>query len=368
MLIKKGLAALVVLALGALACRQLSVLGFGSTPTAEVLPTSTEAAPPTATRSIEAATAVPAAQPTIESEHTPVISSVELRPEASGSDMIVYQDISFSDAKGDVNFANYKLVSATTENLSIQDGSVDIPAEEQRNGAKLTATWNCGSNSYEATLSVSLSDKAGNKSEPYEYTIVCGAGKVEAGFPDQFDDNRNGWGLGDAVSIKDGLLQFRNIPEDKIYRVWCDACRVTPEQNAVSVESTWENSPVASLGLMIDDDTCTPNYLVFLISTNGYYSIQQSVRDEAGNWSHWRPYIDWTKSSLIRRSQNIKNTITTTYAFGDELTVTFFLNGTSVTRVRVYGYNGSKECRPGLVADGGLKADFDNFSISNSSP
>jgi hypothetical protein len=191
---------------------------------------------------------------------------------------------------------------------------------------------------------------------------------VEAGFPDQFDDNRNGWGLGDAVSIKDGLLQFRNIPEDKIYRVWCDACRVTPEQNAVSVESTWENSPVASLGLMIDDDTCTPNYLVFLISTNGYYSIQQSVRDEAGNWSHWRPYIDWTKSSLIRRSQNIKNTITTTYAFGDELTVTFFLNGTSVTRVRVYGYNGSKECRPGLVADGGLKADFDNFSISNSSP
>ena len=136
----------------------------------------------------------------------------------------------------------------------------------------------------------------------------------------------------------------------------------------MSVEATWLNTPNASLGLLIDDDTCTPDGLVFIITPVGYYRILQAVRDSSGQWSHWRPFVEWTKSGLIHKASNATNVMSITYEFGDELHVTFSLNGTRVTRVRVYGYNGSKECRPGVYADGGLDANFDNFSISNSNP
>ena len=214
-----------------------------------------------------------------------------------------------------------------------------------------------------------LYDKAGNKSVPYEYTIGCNQeAALESSFPDPFDDNRNGWGLDDEVSIKDGILRFRNIPENLSRWVWCDTCSVTPDQNTVSVEASWSNTENASLGLLIDDDTCSPDGLVFIIGPFGYYSILQAVRDEAGEWRHWRPFVDWTKSSLVRKAQNATNVISVFYEFGDELHVTFSLNGSRVTRVRVYGYNGSKECRPGLYASSGLEANFDNFSIFNSNP
>ena len=366
---KKGFVCMVVLAIFTLSCQAIMAVQATPTPAAELAPIPTDTQAPTATRLSEPTTAVAQVSPSAEIDHTPVIKSVGLRPETSGGKMTVYQEIFFKDTNADVYYADYELISATTGNLSIKDGEVKVPAQEQRSGGKLTGVWNCGSERYEATLSVRLYDKAGNKSVPYEYTIACNQGAaLGSSFPDPFDDNRNGWGLDKEASIKDGILQFRNIPENLSRWIWCDACSVTPDQNTVSVEASWSNTKDSSLGLLIDDDTCSPDGLVFIIGPPGYYSILQAVRDEAGEWRHWRPFVDWTKSSLVRKAQNATNVISIFYEFGDELHVTFSLNGSRVTRVRVYGYNGSKECRPGLYADGGLEANFDNFSISKSIP
>jgi hypothetical protein len=138
---------------------------------------------------------------------------------------------------------------------------------------------------------------------------------------------------------------------------------VTPEQDSLSVEGSWANSADSSLGLLIDDKVCTPDGLAFLIGPHGYYTIIQAVRDDAGNWSHWRPFIDWTKSEKIRKAQNQPNLISAVYEFGDNLHVTLSVNGTYIIRVEVFGYNGAKECRPGLFGDAGLDSNFDNFSI-----
>ena len=366
---KKVVVCIAILALCTLSCQAILAVQATLTPTVELAPIPTDTSALTATRVSKTATSITLVTPPPASFHTPVIKSVGLRPETSGGKMTVFQDIFFKDTNADVYYVDYELKSATTGDLSIKDGEVKTPTQEQRNGGKFTGIWNCGSERYEATLTVRLYDKAGNKSAPYEYTITCNQNAtVESSFPDPFDDNRNGWELDEEISIKDGILRFRNIPEALSRWIWCDACSVTPDQNTVSVEAFWSNTQNSSLGLLIDDDTCAPDGLVFIIGPSGYYSILQAVRDESGKWKHWRPFVDWTKSSLIHKAQNAKNVISALYEFGDELHVTFSLNGSHVTRVRVYGYNGTKECRPGLYAGGRLEANFDNFSITKPNP
>jgi hypothetical protein len=189
-------------------------------------------------------------------------------------------------------------------------------------------------------------------------------GDVPGGFPDPFDDNRNGWNVSDNYYIQDGALHFRGTTTGKSHRMYCKNCVVTPEQSSVSVEASWSNIANKSLGLLVDSNTCTPDGLIFIIGPHGYYRVSQAVRDASGEWSHWRPFIDWTKSSKIRTAQDQPNLLTAEYEFGDEgLHVTFYINGSYVTRVEVFGYNGTKQCRPGLYSDSNLEANFDNFSI-----
>ena len=73
--------------------------------------------------------------------------------------------------------------------------------------------------------------------------------------------------------------------------------------------------------------------------------------------------MEWKESSRIRPATNSVNIISAQYEFGEELRVSLFIDDQYITRVRVYGYNGSGECSPGLYADGGLEANFDNFDI-----
>jgi len=321
------------------------------------------AQPPTATPTKEApATPTPTTQQSV----APVIDSVDLEEQSSGGDMTVYQIIHFHDADGDVNYVDYEIVSATVDDVSVSGGSVDVPPGNQKRGHSVTGTWDCGSGSYEVTLQAILRDKAGNQSEPVEYTIICGRGAITGGvFPDTFDDNGNGWGLDNYFSIEGGVMKARNIPTDQSRWLWCDACQVTADRSHVSLDGSWADRRDASLGLLIDSGSCNPDGLVFLIGPHGYYSIFQAVRDDDGEWRHWRPYVDWVRSSLIRTGQNTANEISADYEFTDELRVSLYINGTYVTRVRVYGYNGSEACMPGLYVDGGLEADFDNFNISD---
>jgi hypothetical protein len=364
MCIRKLLAWITVLVLASLACQATSTIVNPTEPE----PTSTPIPPPTNTAVVVEPTATqpppPTESPTPDRGSAPVIRSVDLRTETSGNEMTVYQDISFQDADGDANKLNYDLLSATTEGLVVEDGAINVSPQEQKIRARITGTWNCGDGNYEARLRITLVDKKGNQSEASEYTIVCGLGDVQGGFPDPFDDNRNTWGVSENIFIQDGALRFRKSLENTSDWIYCNNCIVTPDQNSVSVEASWSNTENRALGLLIDHKMCTPDGLIFVIGPIGYYSILQAVRDEAGEWRHWRTFIDWTKSSKIRKAPDQVNLLSAEYEFdGEALHVKFYLNGTYITRVEVFGYNGAMQCRPGLFSDSGLESNFDNFSI-----
>lgn len=343
-----------------------------ASPTVEPTATATELPTPTALPPTETATTPPKLTPTAKPEHIPTITSVTFSSKTNFGQMTVYQDIFFKDSKGDFYYVDYEVISSSSENVKVGGGYEKFVSSTQKKAGLVTVTYDCGGGNYDVTLAARIVDQADNESEPYSYTIVCGLGaKAVTGFPDLFDDNRNGWNLVIGFTIQDGKLQYRNLftfIKGRAFWTSCEACKVDSDHNTVSVDASWSNAVVGALGFLVDNEGCTPDGLVFVIAPTGVYSIQQSVREASGEWKYWRPFIDWTKSSLIRKAQNMTNVISAVYEFGDELNVTFSINGTRVTRVRVFGYNGSKECLPGVFSDSEIDANFDNFSISAPNP
>lgn len=106
----------------------------------------------------------------------PIIQSVTLRRDTSSGGLVIFQNIAFMDTDGDINRVDYEIVSATVSNLQIEGGSVDISSEMQKVGASITGKWDCGNENYSVTLRVTLTDKAGNQSKPFDYTMVCDDG------------------------------------------------------------------------------------------------------------------------------------------------------------------------------------------------
>jgi len=104
----------------------------------------------------------------------PVILSVDLTEDRSSGSLIIYIDINFKDNEGDVNYADVKLISTTANHeLNIHGGSVNVSSAEQKAGASAPGTLNCGSETYNVTISITLSDKAGHDSQPYILELVC---------------------------------------------------------------------------------------------------------------------------------------------------------------------------------------------------
>ena len=101
-----------------------------------------------------------------------MIDSVELREDLSTGSLLIYQDISFHDAEGDVYYIDFVLVS-DLPNIQTQDGAIRTSSEEQKSGAILTGTWTCGDGDYQVTLQATILDRAGNRSNTIEYTMFC---------------------------------------------------------------------------------------------------------------------------------------------------------------------------------------------------
>lgn len=99
---------------------------------------------------------------------------MEQRRETSSGGLTIYQDIHFHDSDGDVIRVDYEIVSATISGVSVEGGAIDISPAEQKSGAIITGEWGCGGETYEVTLSVTFTDKLGNRSDPFEYTMACG--------------------------------------------------------------------------------------------------------------------------------------------------------------------------------------------------
>lgn len=142
--------------------------------TPEIKPT-TSVARPTSNFSGPAATAANLAKSKRTVAGTPIIQSVSLREDSSSGSKIIFQDISFIDNEGDVTRVDYKIVSSTISGLLVEGGTLDIPSSLQKLGTSFTGEWGCGNESYSVTLEATLTDRANNHSEPYNYTMVCGS-------------------------------------------------------------------------------------------------------------------------------------------------------------------------------------------------
>lgn len=144
----------------------ITVISTGVTPSLQ----------PTPTKIISTPTPKPVPPTPTISREAPTIHSVTLRPDTSSGSLVIYQDVFFSDAEGDVIRWDFKVVSSTNPNVYAEGGDLDIPAGEQMAGAIATGEWGCGDEKYSVTLSVTLIDRANHRSAPYEYTMECNTG------------------------------------------------------------------------------------------------------------------------------------------------------------------------------------------------
>ncbi|MEE8389926.1 MAG: hypothetical protein V3S14_03895, partial [Anaerolineae bacterium] len=153
----------------------LSASGASPTPVSTSLPASEGVNPtvPSHTstpRPIATSTDIPAS---IQGLDSPVITDVVIRKSTTSSGLVLYQDIYFKDANGDASIVNYEIISSTISNLYIEDGTIDISTGRQKAGTFLTGTWECGDDVYSVVLSVTIIDRSGNHSDPYQYNLDC---------------------------------------------------------------------------------------------------------------------------------------------------------------------------------------------------
>ena len=120
---------------------------------------------------------LPTVEPASEGTKTPVISGVTLREGKEKGQLVITQEIHFSDEDGNTNYVEWNLVNLSDPDqrqyINIVNGNVNAPLDEQKAGTYTIGTWYCEGHQYVATLDVSLMDRDGNRSEPYRYTLEC---------------------------------------------------------------------------------------------------------------------------------------------------------------------------------------------------
>jgi hypothetical protein len=200
------------------------------------------------------------------------------------------------------------------------------------------------------------------ETKPPEEDQVSSPDETNYGFPDTFDDNRNGWALTDEINIEAGKLQFTDIPENVAVWTMCDACLVTTDQNHAEVEGTGASNEYFVFGLLLDGGECSNEAIVLLASSEGYYAIMQAVREESGDFRHWRTLKEVSKATEFKTGQYSTNSLSADYEFSDDLWITVYINDTYKTRFKTFGYNGSEQCLAGAYGEGG-DIDIDNFNI-----
>ena len=107
----------------------------------------------------------------------PVIDSVTLREDDGARYPVVYPEFHFHAPSGTVRFIHREVVTTNAPKpLVINDGVVDISADQQIRGATYVGGWHCGPESYSVTLHAFLPTLDGLKSNVVEYTIHCNGG------------------------------------------------------------------------------------------------------------------------------------------------------------------------------------------------
>jgi hypothetical protein len=107
----------------------------------------------------------------------PVIDSVTMHEDDGGRYPVVYPEFHFHDPSGTTRFIHREVVSTDAPKpMAVQDGTIDISANQQMRGATYVGGWHCGPETYYVTLRAFMVNLAGSKSNIVEYTIHCNGG------------------------------------------------------------------------------------------------------------------------------------------------------------------------------------------------
>ena len=93
--------------------------------------------------------------------------------------------------------------------------------------------------------------------------------------------------------MRNGRLQFRNIPQNSGRLTLCNACLVTSDLNEVIVEGNAADPEGSVYGLILDNGTCSSDSIALIVSSWGTYAVLQAVSDDAGEFDSWYPFIDF---------------------------------------------------------------------------
>ncbi len=120
-----------------------------------------------------------------------------------------------------------------------------------------------------------------------------------------------------------------------------------------SVKAKWlEGSEKLGYGIVLQVTPSQTGYVAFLITNDGWYSVQRSVKGDV------KPLVNWVKTDLIVKNEPNQLGI---IRQGDNLT--FTIGGEIVEMFPVDGLGGGGGLA--LVAGKGVKASFDDFVIAS---
>lgn len=111
------------------------------------------------------------------SDSAPIFERIEQYENNSGGQLIISEDVYFSDSDGDAHLIEYELVSVSPaiSGIQVQADFIDASSDQQKTGTYQTITWKCGSTkkTYTVTLRARIIDRAGHQSSPFKVVFKC---------------------------------------------------------------------------------------------------------------------------------------------------------------------------------------------------
>jgi serine/threonine-protein kinase len=182
---------------------------------------------------------------------------------------------------------------------------------------------------------------------------------VNGMYYNDFDQQDSVWNTGkddnSEFILLDGKYTMKGLNDSLSYSSFIKLNMDTEKDFTVAATATHQGAGSGDpFGIIFCGDETRDAFFVFYITSNGYYSIGTSVRDE------WNVLADWTASSNIRQDSEM-NIFSIERRNG---LLRFLVNG----RVeRVLSFTGGFGHYFGLRADGAQTISFDEFIVKGSS-
>ena len=127
-----------------------------------------------------AVTAVQPVNPTASKPGGPIIQSISAQVPDTGP-LLVTRAIStqfhFVAPNGNAVLLHRDVATTSANNFTLTPNqAINIQSDAQKQGAMITAGWNCNANAYYVTFKAYLMDSDGNRSNEVQYTVHCNGG------------------------------------------------------------------------------------------------------------------------------------------------------------------------------------------------